>query len=140
MKLNLIFDKIKSRTKLILIACFICSLLGIFLIYISAINTKPTELKLSEINFELIGRIVSTEGKIVDKKLHSAGHLFLTIADDNSRIQVPIFAGLMSKLNDAGLSVKDFAIGKKLLVTGLVSEYKEQLQIVPRKVEDIKIK
>jgi DNA/RNA endonuclease YhcR with UshA esterase domain len=46
----------------------------------------------------------------------------------------------MNKLNEAGLSEKDFAIGKRLSITGLVSEYREQIQIVPRKVEDIRIK
>jgi DNA/RNA endonuclease YhcR with UshA esterase domain len=138
--LNIFLQKLKTKVGLILLLCLICSLLGLFLIYITAKNTNPTKLKLSEINFELLGRVVTTEGKIINKNVHSAGHLFLTIADENSKIQVPIFAGLMNKLNNAGLSANDFAIGKKLLVTGLVSEYKEQLQIVPRKVEDIKIK
>jgi DNA/RNA endonuclease YhcR with UshA esterase domain len=139
MELN-ILEKFKARTSLILIVCFLCSLLGIFLIYIAALNTKPTKMKLDDINFELVGRVISTEGKIVSKNLHPAGHLFLTIEENNARIQVPIFASLISKLNEAGVSIKDFEIGKKLQVTGLVSEYKEQLQIVPRKVEDIKIK
>jgi DNA/RNA endonuclease YhcR with UshA esterase domain len=130
----------KSEGAKIILICFICSLLGIFLIYVAALNTKPQEMKLNEINFGLIGRVISTEGKIVNKNFHKAGHLFLTIEEGDTKIQVPIFAGLINKLNEAGISAKDFAVGKKLFVTGLVSEYKEQLQIIPRKIDDIKIK
>jgi DNA/RNA endonuclease YhcR with UshA esterase domain len=130
----------KSEGVKIILICFICSLLGIFLIYVAALNTKPQEVKLNEINFGLIGRVISTEGKIVSKNSHKAGHLFLTIEEENTKIQVPIFAGLMSKLKEVGLSEKDFIVGKSLFVTGLVSEYKEQLQIIPRKIDDIKIK
>jgi DNA/RNA endonuclease YhcR with UshA esterase domain len=128
------------KANLILIICLLCSIVGIFLIYFFAKSTSPSTIKLSDIDFDMIGRVVSSEGKIVSRNVHEAGHLFLVIEDEGKRIQVPIFASLMNKLNEAGLSAKDFAIGKRLSITGLVSEYREQIQIVPRKVEDIRIK
>ena len=45
----------------------------------------------------------------------------------------------MNRLKEKGMTEKDFSIGDKLIITGLVSEYKGQLQIIPRKVEDIRL-
>ncbi len=119
--------------------CFICSIIGLVLIYLAAINLQPIKVELSEISFDLIGRSVTSEGKIVYKKVHSAGHLFLTLEARRSKIQVPIFAGLMNKLREKGITEENFSVGDKLVIAGLVSEYRGQLQIIPRKVEDIRL-
>lgn len=123
---------------LILIS-LLCSLIGLFLIYYSTLIIQPVEVDLNNINFELIGRVVKTRGKIVYKREHEAGHLFLTLAKDDTKIQVPIFAGLMEKLKEVGINSEDFKKGKEIIVTGLVDEYGGQLQIIPRKVEDLVI-
>lgn len=126
--------------KFVLLACFLCSLTGLILIYFSAKNSKPFEIELSEINPELIGRAVSTKGKIVHKKIHPSGHLFLTLEEKGSKLQVPIFSGLMSRMNENGISEEDFSLGRILEVSGVVDEYQGQLQIIPRKVEDIRLR
>jgi len=109
------------------------------LIYLAALSLQPIKVDLDEISFDLIGRSVTSEGKIVYKKVHSAGHLFLTLEARGSKIQVPIFAGLMNRLREKGMTEKNFSVGNRLVITGLVSEYKGQLQIIPRKVEDIRL-
>ncbi|MDI6798857.1 MAG: OB-fold nucleic acid binding domain-containing protein [Candidatus Aenigmarchaeota archaeon] len=110
-------------------------MLGLILIYLAASNIQPREVRLSEITSELIGRTVTTSGKIIYKSFHPAGHIFLTVSDGKGKLQVPLFAGFVNKLDDAD----DFKKGIKIEVTGLVEEYRGSLQVVPRKVGDIKI-
>lgn len=117
----------------------VCSVVGLILIYIAALNLQPRQIKISDITAELVGRSVSTSGKIVYKRSHVAGHLFLTISDNDAKIQVPLFAGFMNSLSEVGLTEKDFKVGDKVSVSGLIDEYRGQLQIIPRKVDDIRI-
>jgi DNA/RNA endonuclease YhcR with UshA esterase domain len=107
------------------------------LIWVAAQLVQPQILKVSEIGFELIGRSVATQGQIVYKREHPAGHLFLTISDGESRIQVPLFVSLVDALQETGLSEDELEVGVMVWVTGLVDEYKGSLQILPRKAGDI---
>lgn len=112
---------------------------GLVLIYFAAINIQPSTIKINEIDSQLIGKTVKTTGYIIYKNNHPAGHVFLTIGDGQSKIQVPLFAGFVNSLNENDVSVDDFRKGVRISVTGLVDEYKGQLQILPRKPNDIKI-
>lgn len=102
---------------------------------------QPSEISISEITQDLIGRTITTSGYIVYKSSHPAGHVFLTLSDDSNgtKIQIPLFSGFMSSLNEVGITEQDLKKGTKLLVSGLVDEYQGQLQIQPRKVGDIQI-
>lgn len=113
-----------------------CSILGLILIYIASINVQPLTMPIKEINSDLIGRSVKTTGYIVYKNSHPSGHLFLTIEDDEHKIQVPLFSGYLNSIN---LTNKDFKKGNKISVVGLVDEHKGRLQIIPRKIGDVKI-
>ena len=119
--------------------CLLTSVIGLVLIYIAAINLEPEQIKLKDITPELIGRSVLTTGEIVYRRTHDAGHLFLTISDDDTKIAVPLFAGYLSTLKEVGLTEDDFQEGKKISVSGLVDEYQGQLQVIPRRVSDVKI-
>lgn len=123
----------------LILTCFLTSVVGLILIYVATINIQPTKIELKDINSELIGRSIVTEGTIVYKKTHTAGHLFLTISDDGNKIQIPLFSGFMGKLKERNYSEDNFEIGVKISVSGLVDEYMDQLQIIPRRVDDIKI-
>ena len=123
----------------ILFLSLVCSLIGLFLIYIATINLQPREIEISDITPELIGRTVTTHGIIVYKKVHPEGHVFLTLSDNKTKIQVPLFAGYMNSLKERNLTEKDFKPGEKLIVSGLVDEYKGSLQIIPRKLSDVKL-
>ncbi len=127
-----------TKNILILIS-FFTSVIGLILIYIAAINIKPVEIKINQINSDLIGRSVSTQGIITQKKLHSEGHLFLMLSDEGYEIQVPIFSSLMKDLMKENMTEANFEIDEMISVTGLVDEYRDQLQILPRKTSDIKI-
>jgi len=129
----------KLKENSLILICLVSSISGLTLIYIAAINIQPKQLKLSEINFDFVGRAVKTSGYIVYKSSHPAGHVFLTISEGKSKIQVPLFAGFMNALNGNGLTNDDFIKGRKIEVEGLVGEYLGSLQIIPRKADDIKI-
>lgn len=127
------------KKNLLPVACLSFSLLGLVLIYLAAINISPTRTEISEISAESVGKSVTVSGKITYASLHPAGHLFLTISDGANSIQVPLFAGFISQLNDAGVSTQDLKKGVEIEITGLVGEYRGELQVVPRKTDDVKI-
>lgn len=108
------------------------SVVGLLLIYIAAANVEPEVMELDEITGELVGRTVTTEGLIKSTRTHENGHLFLTIADGGKVLQVPIFSSVMQHLDE-----RSFKSNLKMRVTGLVDEYRGQVQVVPRKPEDV---
>lgn len=118
--------------------CLISSIVGLLLIYIAAINIQPKEVALSEINFEMIGHSVVTTGYISYVK-HSKGHIFLTLSDGSTSLQVPLFAGFVNAMKADGINPK-FRRGDVIKISGFVSEYRGQLQIIPRKTSDIEVK
>lgn len=120
-------------------ASLFCSIIGLILIYLAALNLEAQKVEIKEIDFDMIGRFVETEGKIIYKKSHPSGHLFLTIENKGSKIQVPLFANVMNDLKEIGFDEDDFAKGKIIRVKGIVNEYREQLQVIPRSGEDVEI-
>jgi DNA/RNA endonuclease YhcR with UshA esterase domain len=127
------------KDKIILISLF-CSILGLVLIYISAKNLKPIYLEIDQINPILIGRYVSTIGYISRIRKHPEGHIFLTISNGKKKVNIPLFSDLVNTLNENGIKVNDFKKGRKIAVSGFVSEYMSRIQIIPRKPEDIKLR
>ncbi len=126
-----------NKNKLILLSLF-SSLFGIFLIYIASSQSKPLETKIDEISQDLIGKTISTSGYIVDKKVSSTGHIFLTISQNKATIEVPLFKNFLDKMREERMNT-NFRINQKIFVQGVVDEYKGKLQIIPRKTSDIKI-
>lgn len=117
------------------IVCMLSSLLGLILIYYVAISTQPKVVSISEITLDLVGRPVTVNGTITKVRFHQDGHAFLTISDGKGQIQVPLFA---SFLLASGLDVSKLKVGNNILVSGTVDLYNNQMQIVPRKVTDVK--
>ncbi|MEM7825518.1 MAG: OB-fold nucleic acid binding domain-containing protein [Candidatus Aenigmatarchaeota archaeon] len=120
------------------IVCFFCSLLGLTLIYFSALKIQPEEVRISEINFEFLGRTVKTGGRIVYVNSHPSGHLFLTISDGKKRLQVPLFSSFIERLSER-IEISKLKEGRVITVTGTVSEYRGELQVIPRKLEDLEV-
>lgn len=127
------------KQKKLIFVCIVSSIVGLVLIYIAAANIQPSTVRIKQIDSQFVGKTVKTTGYIIYKNNHPAGHVFLTIAENGTKIQVPLFAGFVNSLNENDVSVDDFRKGAKISITGLVGEYKGQLQIVPRKPNDIKI-
>jgi DNA/RNA endonuclease YhcR with UshA esterase domain len=126
------------REERLTLICLLTSLLGLILIYFAAISLKPIETNVSQINPSLLGKTVKTTGVIVDRRSSKEGHIFLTISDNKSQIQVPLFSNFIKSLSEK-LDLNQLKVGRKISVAGTVDEYMGDLQIIPRKPEDIKL-
>jgi DNA/RNA endonuclease YhcR with UshA esterase domain len=116
----------------IMIVSSAIAIFGICLLFCLAKTSKPNFVPLNEIDSTYIGKTISTSGRIVYVN-YNKGNIFLTIYDKNSSINIPIFSNVAKYLN------VNFKKGQKIVVSGMVDEYKGKLQIIPRKVSDIKV-
>lgn len=131
------------RKNILVYVCLAASIAGLALIYIAARSIQPSSTPISDITFDMVGRSVKTTGFVSYKSTHPDGHIFLTIADgDGSQIQVPLFAGFVSSFernNKQHATTDELRRGALIEIEGLVGEYRGQLQVVPRKPDDLKI-
>ncbi len=126
----------KPKISFFQIVCVASSILGLLLLYFSALNAKPREVSLNELDESLVGRSVTVRGFINRIKFHPDGHIFLTISYNKTKVQVPLFSSFLSS---AKIDVGKIKVGRVVVVSGTVDLYKNQLQIIPRKAEDVKI-
>lgn len=112
--------------------CFIISVLGILGIYYLSSKTQIENVEIEKIDRTYLGKTITTSGKVISAT-YNKGNIFLTIKD-NSQINVVIFSNVAKFLD------KYPKKGDNLIITGVVSEYKGKLQIIPRKPEDVVIK
>ncbi|MCD6371811.1 MAG: hypothetical protein J7L39_03790, partial [Candidatus Aenigmarchaeota archaeon] len=111
------------------------------LLYFGSIISKPIHLNVSEVTLEFEGRKVTTSGIITNVYINEEKQFIsLTISDGKSYIQVPIFSDLTNALKQRGIEPKMFKEGLRVEVTGAVGQYKGRIQVIPRKVEDIRLK
>jgi len=127
---------IKNRVTL---TALLSSVIGLFLIYHATTNIEPQQISISDIASDMEGRKVSIIGSLVEKRLHEDDHLFLTISDEGSEIQVVLFSDFMKNLEKLNITEKDFQIKGKISVKGIVEIYRGNLQIIPRNLDDVKI-
>ena len=110
------------------------SVVGLLMIYVAAANMEHEHFEIDGISSELVGRTISTEGYIKSKSSHENGHMFLTLTDGRSDLQVPVFSSVMQHLD-----YNKFKRNSKVQVTGTVDEYRGGLQVIPRSHSDIKL-
>ena len=116
----------------IVLASLSMSVVGLFLIYVAASNVEPQELEIGDVTGELIGRTITTHGYIKTEKMNENGHMFLTLTDGKKTLQVPIFSSVMQHLDE-----NSFIRNSEIRVTGVVDDYRSQIQVIPRKPEDV---
>ena len=129
----------KLSKKYLLLASLMSSVTGLVLIYIATIDIEPNEIPISDITADMEGRKVLVIGHLTGKRMHEDGHLFLTISDDSSKIEVPLFSDFMKQLEKVGITEDDFHESGKVSVSGILENYKGRLQIMPKNLNDIKI-
>lgn len=127
------------KKEILLVTCALISIFGLVLIYFSTLVISPSETKISKIDANMKGKLVSVTGKISYVRVHPSGHIFLTLSDGDSKIEVPIFSNLANKLSSDGIAKQEFRKGRVVRVIGVVDEYKGLLQVIPRKSTDIQI-
>ncbi len=115
------------------------SIIGLTLIYVASVNIEPEKITISDITSDMEGRKISTIGYLIEKREVSGGHLFLTLSDNKTTIQVPLFADMMKNLNNIGVTKNDFHIKQRIAIEGTIEIYKGTLQVIPNKPSDVKI-
>lgn len=109
----------------------VASLAGIALIYGLSCAVEPKAISVNLLDRHL-GNIVSVSGSIVDLRRHEAGHIFLKVRDESGVCEVPLFKDIASKM-------PRLILGDHLRVVGVVEEYRDALQVVPRTDLDISV-
>jgi DNA/RNA endonuclease YhcR with UshA esterase domain len=117
----------------ILALSFAVSSAGLLLLYYVSINSTPPVVKISELTYDDVGTRVSIRGKLVSKKIHRDGHVFLKIKDETGEIPVVLFRSFVKKMDDICLEEGNF-----LEITGELQEYRNTLEILPKKKEDLR--
>ena len=126
-----------SKNFLTILSLF-TSIAGLVLIYIASLNIEPQKIAISDITGDMEGRRIIITGYLVEKRKHEDGHLFLTISDNKTKMQVPLFSDFMSSLNQIGITADDFHLNDKISVRGALENYKGKLQVVPKNLNDVK--
>lgn len=112
----------------------ISSILGITLLYASAVNIDAGVTPISEIDEEFIGLKTTVSGEVVEATKHSDGHLFLKIKDNSQKeIRIPIFSDTKNRLDNK------IRISDQLEVHGEVEKFRGDLQIPPKNPQDISV-
>lgn len=119
-----------SLTKLSLL----CSLTGIAVLYIGAIQARPTLTPIARIDEDYVGLNAVISGQVIDLHEHPDGHLFLKLKDESGGvISVPVFAKVRSELGE------HIELLDNVQVLGQVKLYNDELELVPDKAADIKV-
>lgn len=114
-----------------LLLSLILFFIGIFILYFSSIFYKPKILKIQEITKELIGKKVCVEGEISYVR-RTKKAIFIKVFDNTQEIFIPIFSYLANKISEK------IEKGKRVVVCGVVDEYKGILELKPYSLNDIK--
>ncbi len=129
----------KLSKNFLLILSLSVSISGLVLIYFASLNIEPQKIAIRDITADMEGRRITTAGHLTEKRIHEDGHLFLTLSDNKTKIQVPLFSDFMSSLNQVGITEDDFRLNDKISVRGILENYKGKLQIIPKNLNDVKI-
>ncbi len=112
-------------------ASFIAAIIGLLIFFYSYENSQPDIVEISSITPEQEGRMVVVQGEIEKVRMHSKGHVFITLRDeDGGELLIPVFSG------DAGrLKEECFREGALARVRGRVKLYRGRLEVIPGEVE-----
>ncbi|MBQ6099879.1 MAG: RNA-binding protein [Methanobrevibacter sp.] len=118
----------------------ITSLIGIIglLIFTPTIEVKKVEIK--DISRAMIDEEVQIDCVITDiGQSSSKSSYFLTINDGTGQMQLVIFENQAAEIQSNNLDIYDFK-DKKVEVTGKITEYKSDLEIILSSGDSLKIK
>ncbi|MEM7816281.1 MAG: OB-fold nucleic acid binding domain-containing protein [Candidatus Aenigmatarchaeota archaeon] len=118
----MISDKQLNKISLII------TIIGIISLIIFSIFTAYREVKISEINYNLLGQKIQTFGRVISEPKLSKNTLLFIISDENN-----------NKINVVMFNMKEIFINKddKILIFGKVADYNNELEIIANKIEVI---
>lgn len=125
--------------KLLRIA-LITSLIGIIGMLIFTPSIEVKKVKIEDINRGMIDEEVSIDCVVTDiGQSASKSSYFLTINDGTGQMQLIIFESQASELQTKSFSIEDFK-NKKVTVTGKITEYKSNMELILSSADSLKIR
>ena len=115
----------RAIAKLSLIMAVV-GILGLFLVNLLIV---PTFLTTAEIDSSRTGQIISVDADIKQFSV-SDGHIFMTLIDGSGEIRA-----VMWQSSARGTEAYNLSVGDAVLVTGQVTNYRGELEIVVSKLE-----
>ncbi len=109
--------------KNLLKVALICSIIGIFIIFIFADRLEPSLMNISDISDSMIDQSVKIQGEIVSVK-STPSVLIFDVKDDSGSIKIIAFDDEDS----------EFSNGQLIEVLGDVKDYKGMLEIEAKKI------
>jgi DNA/RNA endonuclease YhcR with UshA esterase domain len=107
------------------------SIIGLLTLYFAISLINPIEIKIKDIKEPMTGNLVKITGKIESFK-KSKDNIYLNVSDDTGGITVPLLRGL-------GQRFSNITKGGKAEIVGIVTEYKDTLEVLPRSEKDVVI-
>ncbi|MDO5832400.1 MAG: exodeoxyribonuclease VII large subunit [Methanobrevibacter sp.] len=124
--------------KLLRIA-LITSLIGIVGLIIFTPSIEVKKVDISDITRAMIDEKVCIDGVITDiAESSSKTNYFLTLGDGESQIPLIIFEKQVAEIQSRNLDIEDFK-GRKVEVTGTVTEYKSDLELILSSGDSLRI-
>jgi DNA/RNA endonuclease YhcR with UshA esterase domain len=112
----------------IIFALLILTAAGLSLIYYSVSLTESAETEIVNLGNFPKGSLVKISGEISKLSKSKSGNIYWTVEDGTGDITIPLLGSIADDYN---------TISKNSLVTvtGLVSEYNNELEIMPKEIE-----
>lgn len=124
--------------KLLRIA-LITSLIGIVGLIVFTPSVEVKEVDIKDITRAMIDEKVRVDGVITDiAESSSKTSYFLTISDGESQIQLIIFEKQLAEIESRNLDIDDFK-NRKVEVTGTITEYKSNLELILSSGDSLRI-
>jgi len=114
---------------------FIVSTVGLVMLFFVSAHSKPSLVKISEIDYDSVGSRAVVEGEILSKRVHEDGHIFLKVSDSTGKISVVIFNNVARKLDEEKMDC--ISAGSYIQAAGEIEEYRGNLEIVPKSEGDV---
>ena len=112
----------------IIFALLILTVAGLSLIYYSISLTESAETEIANLENFPKGSLVKIAGEISKLSKSKTGNIYWTVDDGTGSITIPLLGSIADVY-------QDITKNSLVSVTGLVSEYNGELEIMPKEIE-----
>ncbi|MFH1445039.1 MAG: exodeoxyribonuclease VII large subunit [Nanoarchaeota archaeon] len=107
------------------------AVVGIIALYFVSTFTVSAAINIGEVTGNMIGGAVTVSGEIKDLYEHEDGHVFFTLKDNTGEIKTILWDETVKQLELNGVIVSKLENGDNIQITGEITTYKGELEIIP---------
>jgi len=116
------------RENAIIFALLTLTAAGLSLIYYSILLTESAETEIANLENFPKGSLVKIAGEISKLTKSKTGNIYWTVEDGTGSITIPLLGSIADDYNSISKN-------SSVTITGLVSEYNNELEIMPKEIE-----